>query len=176
MKVAFVFPGQGSQYSGMGREVAENFPVAQAAFNEADAALNFPVSRLCFDGLEEDLKLTENTQPAILAVSTALFRVLAEKGIRPDFVAGHSLGEYSALVAAGALTLAEAVALVRRRGQYMQEAVPVGVGVMAALFGLDLATVQSVCERAAQGQVVAPWNFNSTGQVVIAGKREACPR
>lgn len=176
MKVAFIFPGQGSQYSGMGREVAENFPVAQAAFDEADAALNFPISRLCFDGLEEDLKLTENTQPAILTVSTALFRVLGEKGIRPDFVAGHSLGEYSALVAAGALTLAEAVALVRRRGQYMQEAVPVGVGVMAALFGLDLATAQSVCERAAQGQVVAPANLNSPGQIVIAGNREAVQR
>src|SRR2546427_5384020 len=163
MKVAFLFPGQGSQYSGMGREVAENFPVAQGAFDEADAALNFPISRLCFDGLEEDLKLTENTQPAILTVSTALFRVLGEKGIHPDFVAGHSLGEYSALVAAGALTLADAVALVRRRGQYMQEAVPVGVGAMAAILALDSEAVSSICDKASDGQVVSPANMNSAG-------------
>lgn len=160
----------------MGREVAGQFPVARAAFDEADAALDFPISQLCFDGSEEDLKLTENTQPAILTVSTALFRVLGEKGIRPDFVAGHSLGEYSALVATGALTLAEAVALVRRRGQYMQEAVPVGAGAMAALLGLDLGRAQAVCERAAQGQVVSLANLNSPGQVVIAGNREAVER
>ena len=155
MKVAFVFPGQGSQYAGMGREISEKFSTARAAFDEADGALDFPISRLCFEGPEESLKLTENTQPAMLATSTALFRVLEKKGIRPDFVAGHSLGEYSALVAAGALKLGESAALVRRRGRYMQEAVPVGAGAMAALLGLDLPAVQSVCERAAEGQVVS---------------------
>jgi len=176
MKIAFVFPGQGSQYAGMGREVAEKFPIARAAFDEVDSALSFPLSRLCFEGPEEDLKLTENTQPAILTTSVALFRLLEERGIRPDFVAGHSLGEYSALVAAGALTLSEAASLVRRRGRYMQEAVPVGVGAMAAVLGLDLPAVQSVCEKAAQGQVVSPANLNSPGQIVIAGNREAVER
>jgi len=176
MKVAFVFPGQGSQYAGMGREVSQKFPVARAAFDEANAALDFPISRLCFEGPEEDLKLTENTQPAILTTSTALFRVLDEKGVRPDFVAGHSLGEYSALVAAGALKLGDAARLVHRRGRYMQEAVPVGAGAMAALLGLETAAVASVCERAAQGQVVSPANLNSPGQVVIAGNREAVER
>ena len=176
MKIAFVFPGQGAQYAGMGREVAEKFPTARAAFDDADAALDFPISRLCFEGPVEDLKLTENTQPAMLTTSVALFRVLEEKGVRPHFVAGHSLGEYSALVAAGALKLSEAVALVRRRGRYMQEAVPVGMGAMAALFGLDLPTAQAVCERAAEGQVVAPANLNSPGQIVIAGNREAVER
>jgi [acyl-carrier-protein] S-malonyltransferase len=176
MKVAFVFPGQGSQYAGMGREVSEKYPVARSSFEEADAALDFPISRLCFEGPEEDLKLTENTQPAILTTSVALFRILEGKGIRPDFVAGHSLGEYSALVAAGALKLGEAAALVRRRGRYMQESVPVGVGAMAALLGLDLPAVQAVCERAAQGQVVSPANLNSPGQIVIAGNREAVER
>ncbi len=176
MKIAFVFPGQGSQYPGMGREVSDKFPAARRAFDEADVALDFPISRLCFEGPEEDLKLTENTQPAILTASIALFRILEEKGIRPDFVAGHSLGEYSALVAAGALKLGEAAALVRRRGRYMQEAVPVGVGAMAALLGLDLPSVQTVCERAAQGQVVSPANLNSPGQIVIAGNREAVER
>jgi len=176
MKIAFVFPGQGSQYAGMGREVAEKFPIARAAFDEVDSALSFPLSRLCFEGPEEDLKLTENTQPAILTTSVALFRLLEERGIRPDFVAGHSLGEYSALVAAGALTLSEAASLVRRRGRYMQEAVPVGVGAMAAVLGLDLPAIQSVCEKAAQGQVVSPANLNSPGQIVIAGNREAVER
>lgn len=176
MKIAFVFPGQGSQYAGMGREISGKFPVARHAFEESDVALDFPISRLCFEGPEEDLKLTENTQPAILTASIALFRILEEKGIRPDFVAGHSLGEYSALVAAGALKLGEAAALVRRRGRYMQEAVPVGVGAMAALLGLDLQAVQAVCERAAQGQVVSPANLNSPGQIVIAGNREAVER
>jgi [acyl-carrier-protein] S-malonyltransferase len=175
-KTAFVFPGQGSQYPGMGREISEKYPTARAAFDEADAALDFPISRLCFEGPEEDLKLTENTQPAILTTSIALFRLFAEKGMRPDFVAGHSLGEYSALVAAGSLQLPEAVKLVRRRGRYMQEAVPVGVGAMAAILGLDLAAVQSVCEKAAEGQVVSPANLNSPGQIVIAGNREAVER
>ena len=160
----------------MGREISEKFPIARAAFQESDAALDFPISRLCFEGPEEDLKLTENTQPAILTASLALFRVLEEKGIRPDFVAGHSLGEYSALVAAGALKLGEAAALVRRRGRYMQEAVPVGVGAMAALLGLDLSAVESICQHAADGQVVSPANMNSPGQIVIAGNREAVER
>lgn len=176
MKIAFVFPGQGSQYAGMGQAIAEKYPVARAAFEEADRALNFGISRLCFEGPEEDLKLTENTQPAILATSIAVFRVLEERGIRPDFVAGHSLGEYSALVAAGSMGLSDAVGLVRRRGRYMQEAVPVGVGAMAALLGLDLAAVQSVCDRAAEGQVISPANLNSSGQIVIAGNREAVER
>jgi len=176
MKIAFVFPGQGAQYMGMGREVAEKFPAARAVFDQADAALDFPISKLCFEGPEEDLRLTENTQPAILATSVALFRVLEEKGVQPDFVAGHSLGEYSALVAAGALKLADAAALVRRRGRYMQEAVPVGEGAMAALVGLDPLSVHSVCERAAQGQIAAPANLNSPGQIVIAGNRDAVER
>jgi len=176
MKVAFVFPGQGAQYAGMGREISEKFPVARAAFDEANSALDFPLSSLCFDGPEEVLKLTENTQPAILATSIAVFRVLEDKGIRPDFVAGHSLGEYTALVAAGALKLGEAAALVRRRGKYMQEAVPVGDGAMAALLGLDPSAVVSVCERASEGQVVSPANLNSPGQIVIAGTREAVER
>ena len=153
MKTAFEFPGQGAQYAGMGREISEKFPAARAAFHEADAALDFPISRLCFEGPEEQLKLTENTQPAILTTSIALYRVLEEKGIRPDFVAGHSLGEYSALVAAGALKLGEAAQLVRRRGRYMQEAVPVGTGAMAALLGLDLAGTQALCERVKAGHL-----------------------
>jgi [acyl-carrier-protein] S-malonyltransferase len=176
MKIAFVFPGQGAQYAGMGRDVAERYSVARSAFDEADAALDFPISRLCFEGPEEDLKLTENTQPAIMATSVALFRVLNEKGIHPDFVAGHSLGEYSALVAAEALSLREAAALLRRRGRYMQEAVPVGAGAMAALLGLDLAAVLAVCEKAAEGQVVSPANLNCPGQIVIAGNCEAVDR
>ena len=176
MKTAFVFPGQGAQYAGMGCEVAEKFPVARAAFDEANVALDFPISRLCFEGPEEDLKLTQNTQPAILTTSIALFRVLEEKGIRPDFVAGHSLGEYSALVAAGGLKLSEAAPLVRRRGRYMQEAVPVGVGATAVLLGLDLDTVKSVCEQAAQAQVVSAANLNSPAQIAIAGHTEAVNR
>ena len=160
----------------MGREVSEKFPEARAAFDEADRAVDFPISRLCFEGPKEDLKLTQNTQPAILTTSVALFRILEKRGIRPDYVAGHSLGEYSALVAAGALKLSDAAALVRRRGRYMQEAVPMGAGAMAALLGLDPPAVQSVCERAAEGQVVSPANINSPGQIVIAGNREAVER
>jgi [acyl-carrier-protein] S-malonyltransferase len=176
MKIAFVFPGQGSQYAGMGREIAEKYPAAREAFDEADRAIDFPVSRLCFEGPDEDLKLTENTQPAILSTSIAIFRVLEDRGIRPDFVAGHSLGEYSALVAAGCLKLSDAVSLVRRRGRYMQEAVPVGEGAMAAILGLDLAKVVSVCEQASNGDLVSPANLNSPGQVVIAGNHEAVGR
>ena len=176
MKVAFVFPGQGAQYAGMGRDISEKSSEARAAFAEADAALEFRISRLCFEGPEEKLKLTENTQPAIVTMSIAMFRVLEGKGVRPDFVAGHSLGEYSALVAAGAMKLGEAARLVRNRGRYMQEAVPVGEGAMAAIVGLDLPVVQSICDRAAEGQIVSPANLNSPGQIVIAGNRNAVER
>lgn len=176
MKIALVFPGQGSQKVGMGKALADAFPESRAAFDEVDKALGIPLSRLCFEGPEADLQLTANTQPAILATSIAAWRALAARGVRPSFVAGHSLGEYSALVAAGAIALGEAAVAVRRRGQYMQEAVPVGVGAMAAILGLDLPAVEAACREAAQGQVVSPANINSPGQVVIAGHKEAVER
>jgi [acyl-carrier-protein] S-malonyltransferase len=177
MSVAFVFPGQGSQKVGMGKALADAFPESRAAFDEADAALGFPLSTLCFEGPESDLQLTANTQPAILTASAAAWRALkAKTGAKPAFVAGHSLGEYSALVAAGVLPLADAAVAVRRRGQYMQEAVPVGVGAMAAILGLDLPAIEKACKDSAQGQVVSPANLNSPGQIVIAGHKEAVER
>ncbi|HEY6290756.1 MAG TPA: ACP S-malonyltransferase [Terriglobia bacterium] len=175
-QIAFLFPGQGSQSAGMGRDLAENFTVARAVFDEADRVLGFSLSKLCFEGPAEELQFTANTQPAILAVSVAAAAVLAEKGARPDYVAGHSLGEYSALVAARAIRLADAVQLVRKRGQYMQDAVPVGQGAMAALLGMELAAVEAICYEAAQGEVVSPANLNSPGQIVIAGHATAVRR
>jgi [acyl-carrier-protein] S-malonyltransferase len=175
-KIAFVFPGQGSQYPGMGKELAEKYPAARAVFEEADRALGFPISQMCFSGMEEELKLTANTQPAILTCSVAAYRILAEKGVTPDFVAGHSLGEYSALVAAGAIKFSDAVQIVRRRGTYMQEAVPAGQGAMAAIMGLSPAVVLDACKRAAEGQVCSPANLNSPEQTVISGHAEAVKR
>jgi len=176
VSVAFVFPGQGSQKVGMGKALAEAFPEARAVFAEADEALGLPLSRLCFEGPEADLQLTANTQPAILTASVAALRVMQAQGARPDRVAGHSLGEYSALVAAGVLELSDAVVAVRRRGQYMQEAVPAGEGAMAAILGLELPAVEQACRDSAQGQVVSPANMNGPGQVVIAGHAAAVDR
>ena len=175
--IAFLFPGQGSQHAGMGRDLAENFPIARQVFEEANDALGVDLASLCFNGPEEDLKLTANTQPAILTTSIAALRVLeTETGIAPNCAAGHSLGEYSALVCAGALSFADAVRIVRQRGTFMQQAVPVGTGAMAAILGLDIEVLDKVCKDAAQGQVVSPANFNSAGQVVIAGHTEAVDR
>lgn len=176
MTPAFVFPGQGSQKVGMGRELAAAFPVCRETFDEADAALGEALSRLCFEGPEDKLMLTENTQPAILTVSVAAYRLLSANGLEPAFVAGHSLGEYSAHVAAGTLSFADAVRIVRRRGRYMQEAVPVGQGAMAAILGLDADDVARACDEAAQGEVVAPANLNGPGQVSIAGTSAAVRR
>src|SRR5947209_12224033 len=168
--IAYIFPGQGSQYAGMGKNLAETFPVARQVFEEADAALGFALSELCFNGPAEQLQLTENTQPAILTVSVAALRAMESEDFpQPNFVAGHSLGEYSALVAAGSLSLTDAVRTVRARGRYMQEAVPIGAGAMAAILGAHLETVQAVCAEAAQGQVCSAANINSPGQIVIAG-------
>ena len=177
MSLAYIFPGQGSQYPGMGRNLVENFPLAARIFEELDDALHFSVSRLCFEGSPEDLQLTENTQPAILAVSVAALRVLESEGFpQPDYVAGHSLGEYSALFAARSLALTEAIKTVRSRGRYMQEAVPVGTGAMAAVIGAELEDIEKACAEASQDQVCAPANINSPTQVVIAGNAEAVER
>lgn len=174
--IAFLFPGQGSQTVGMGKELAHLYPVARQAFEEADDALGYKLSLLCFEGPEEQLRLTEVTQPAILAASVAAWRVLNEKGIKPNFVAGHSLGEYSAHVAAGTISFADAVRTVRHRGKYMQEAVPVGVGAMAAILGMDLSKVTEVCGDAAHGEICEPANINSSEQIVISGHAGAVDR
>ena len=174
--IAFVFPGQGAQKVGMGRSLAEAFPICRDTFAEADAALGEPLSELCFEGPDERLMLTENTQPAILAMSTAVARLAVSRGLRPHFAAGHSLGEYSAHVAAGTLSFADALRTVKRRGRYMQEAVPVGEGAMAAILGLDADRVAQACADAANGQVVSPANLNAPGQVVIAGHTAAVAR
>jgi len=175
-KIAFLFPGQGSQAPGMGLALRDASEKARAIFNEADAALGFPISRLCFEGPEDQLKLTENTQPALLTVSTAALAVLTDAGYKPDYVAGHSLGEYSALVAAGSLKFTDAVRIVRNRGRYMQEAVPPGVGAMAALLKLPDGKLEALLAEAAQGEVVQAANFNSPDQVVIAGHAGAVQR
>jgi len=175
--MAFLFPGQGSQYAGMGKDLAEKFPAARQVFEEADAALGFALSEVCFNGPAEQLQLTENTQPAILTVSIAALRAMESEGFAaPDFVAGHSLGEYSALVAAGSLALTDAVRTVRARGRYMQEAVPVGTGAMAAILSADINLVAAACAEASQGQVCSAANINSPNQVVIAGDSAAIDR
>jgi len=174
--LAFLFPGQGAQRVGMGKALADAFPICRDTFAEADAALGEPLSRIIFDGPEDRLILTENTQPAILAVSTATCRLLASRGLTPDFVAGHSLGEYSANVAAGTFAFADALQIVRRRGRYMQEAVPVGTGAMAAILGLDADKVAQACAEAAQGEVVSAANLNGAGQIAIAGTKDAVAR
>lgn len=174
--IAFVFPGQGSQRVGMGRALAEAFDVCRETFAEADAALGEPISRLCFDGPEDQLTLTANTQPAILTMSVAVHRLLRSRGHQPAFLAGHSLGEYSAQVAADTIGFADALRIVRRRGEYMQMAVPVGEGAMAAVLGLDAAGVEKACREAADGDVVSPANWNAPGQVTIAGTAAAVDR
>lgn len=180
MKTAFLFPGQGSQFVGMGKSLADNFPAAAECFEKANDALGFPLSKLCFEGPAEILKQTENQQPALLAVSIAAFTVLADQIGQPDYVAGHSLGEYSALVAAGSLDFADALRLVNKRGRYMQEAVPEGVGAMAALLRLPEGKLDEVLAAAAQGEiegeVVTPAGFNSPDQIAISGNRGAVER
>ncbi len=174
--IAFIFPGQGSQAVGMGKDLTEKYPVARQTFEEADEALGYKLSQVCFEGPEEKLRLTEVTQPAILTVSIAALRILETRMPKPSFVAGHSLGEYSAHVASGTMTFADAVRTVRNRGKYMQEAVPVGVGSMAAILGMELEKVVSVCQDAAQGEVCSPANINSPEQIVISGNTAAVER
>lgn len=177
MSLAYIFPGQGSQYPGMGKDLFDNFPEAARLFEELNDALDFSVSQLCFEGSLEDLQLTENTQPAIFSVSAAALLAMEAEGFpRPDFVAGHSLGEYSALFTARSLTAADAAQTVRSRGRYMQEAVPVGTGAMAAVIGAALKDIEKACAEAEQGQICAPANINSGSQVVIAGNTEAVDR
>jgi len=175
-KIAFIFPGQGSQTVGMGKELFDKCPIARQTFEEADDALGYKLSQVCFAGPEEQLRRTEITQPAILTVSIAALRVLEGRVPKPSFVAGHSLGEYSAHVASGTMTFADAVRTVRNRGKYMQEAVPVGVGAMAAILGMELEKVAAVCQDAAQGEVCAPANINSPEQIVISGNTAAVER
>jgi [acyl-carrier-protein] S-malonyltransferase len=175
-RIAFIFPGQGSQAVGMGKDLADNHPIARQTFEEADEALGYKLSQVCFEGPEEQLRLTEITQPAILTTSIAAFRVLEGRIARPSFVAGHSLGEYSAHVASGTMTFADAVRTVRNRGKYMQEAVPIGVGTMAAILGMELEKVAVVCQDAAEGQVCSPANINSPEQIVISGNTAAVER
>ena len=175
-RIAFIFPGQGSQAVGMGKELFEKFPIARKTFEEADNALGYKLSQVCFEGPEEQLRLTEITQPAILTVSVAALRVLEGRVPKPSFVAGHSLGEYSAHVASGTMTFADAIRTVRKRGKYMQEAVPVGIGAMAAILGMELEKVSAVCQEAAQGEVCSPANINSPEQIVISGNTAAVER
>ncbi len=176
VRLAFCFPGQGSQAVGMGRAFHDASPAARAVFEEASDAIGFDVAKLCFEGPESELQLTANTQPAVLTVSVAGARILAERGFRPAVVGGHSLGEYSALVVAGALDFADAVTVVRRRGEFMQEAVPVGTGAMAAILGVELPVVEEICRDAAEGDVLDVANINSPGQIVVAGHRTAVER
>ncbi len=174
---AFVFPGQGSQYTGMGKDIAERYPTARRVFDEIDSALGYSISRLCFEGPDEELKLTRNTQPAILAVSAAIHAVLEEQNAtRRDLVAGHSLGEYSAIVSVGGLTAPEAAKIVHLRGKFMQDAVPVGAGAMAALIGPSVEEARAICDEAAQGEVVSVANINAPGQIVIAGTKAGIDR
>ena len=176
-QIAFIFPGQGSQYIGMGKEFYENFSMAREVFEEANDSLHFSVSSLCFQGPEEALKLTENTQPAVLTTSIAALKVFQnEKGMIPQLTAGHSLGEYSALVASGALPFTDAVRIVRLRGRFMQEAVPVGEGAMAAILGMEREEVEKLCQEASSGEVLSPANFNCPGQIVISGHSKAVQR